>query len=196
MAVRLQLVGLNIEKLKSIFGCKDREVAKQLKNSYEEKFGSGYYFEDEKDRQRSELKLLNNLVMGKITPEEAEENVNFPFLLTNILIHFNQDLIFSDGDNWSGFIDYLTEARRELNSKADEIETAFLTGRAIFTKSKKLPGQEFPYGYFPNTEIKEILQYINQHKDVFYNLDGWGKLFPQFLSKLNKSGKDLFHFAS
>ncbi len=196
MAVTLQLIGLSIKQLKSIFGCKDQKVAKQLTELYEEQFGANYYREDEKERHRSELKLINNIVMGKITPQAAEENPNFPFLLINIFVWFNQELIVADGDNWSGFIDYLTETERKLNGKAEEIEIAFFSGRALFTTHKNLPYQEFPYGYFKNNEIKEMLEYMNKHKDVFYDLEGWGNIFPQFLTNIEKADKDLFHCAS
>lgn len=79
MAIRLQLVGIDLKKLKSIFGCKDPKVAEDLKKLYDERFGADIYLDDDKERIFEMHSLIDSLVMGKITPAEAEENNLFPF---------------------------------------------------------------------------------------------------------------------
>lgn len=105
-------------------------------------------------------------------------------------------MIWADGDRWDTFIDYLTEAKRKLNGEAKKLQALFLAGRALFTEYTKLPYEEFPYTYLKNEEIKNLLDYMKKHREVFYDYDGWGREFPKFLEKIYKAGADLFYDAS
>jgi len=190
VSTRLVLIGINLEKLKSVFGCKNPEVAENLKGKYDE------FYDHSKEELLKAHRLINNIVMGKTTPEEAEENDIFPFLLKNILIWHDQDVIAADGDRWDTFVGYLTEAKRKLGGKAGELENIFLAGRALFTEHNKLPHMEFPYAYLKHEELEELLDYMKKHKEAFYDYEGWGKVFPEFLERVYQAGADLFYFAS
>ncbi len=196
MSIRNQLLGINFQAFKNLFGCKDEAVAKKLKKRCKNYHGTNLNFDWEKKDYEEMLCLIDKLVMGEISPKQAEEHELFPGLLVNVLIWHNQDYIAAEGDNWSLFIKYLTRAKEKLNGKAAELQNQFLTGTAIFTEWVNLPQREIPYTFLKPNEVSKLVNYIENHKDVFYDSDGWGSVFPQFLKKINEKDMALIHYAS
>lgn len=205
MSIRLRLIGIDLEKLKSIFGCKDLKVAEELKKrcqKFFDEFFDGILLESEKKDLLKVQSLIDAIVMGKITPQEAEENDFFPLLLKNVLIFYDQDVIWADVDgSWGTFYDYLSDKikwKLKENKESEEIKLLnnILTGRALSTDYNKLPWMEVPYGYLKNKEIKKLLDYMKEHKEIFYDCDGWGKIFPESLKEVYEKGIDLFYDAS
>lgn len=190
MSIRLALIGINLEKLENIFGCNDPKVAQDLKKKYDE------FDNDSKEEMLKVHRLINNIVMGEITPQEAEEDNFFPLLLENVLVSYDQEVIWAKGDRCDTFTEYLDLAAWKLKGEAKKLATHFLAGRALFTEYGKLPYEEFPYTYLRHEEIKKLLDYMEEHKEVFYDYDGWGREFPRFLKEVYEKGLDLFSFAS
>lgn len=204
MLNQLLLIGIDLEKLKSIFGCKDPKVAEELKKcckKFFDEFFDGILLESEKKDLLEVQSLIDAIVMGKITLAEAEENDFFPLLLKSVLIFYDQDVIWPDGDNWLEFHDYLSDIIKwKLREYEDSEELKLLdAGRALFTEYLKLPPMEFRYTYLKNREIKKLLDYIEKHKEVFNDkkllseYSVWGKEFPKFLKEVYVKGADLFH---
>jgi len=206
MSIRLQLVGIDLKKLKSVFGCKDPKVAEDLKRrckKFFDEFFDGIILESEQNDLLKIQSLIEDIVMGKITPQEAEEHNFFPLLLKNVLIFYGQDVIWAGSNDWLDFRNYLSDIAKWKLRKYEKSEELGLldTQRALFTEYLKLPPMEFSYTYLKNNEVKNLLDYVEKHKEVFYDEkllsehSVWGREFPRFLKEVREKGADLFYSA-
>lgn len=197
MSIQLQLVGVDLQQLKDLFGCKDSKVASNLKKIYNQQHKNDLFFAEDKPQAHS---FLEDIIIGKVTPENAEEDELFPWLMKDVILWYNQDVIWTENLNWKEFLNYLSKVmdKVDLSKNTKKYINAFFAGRALFTKHENLPkvksvhGSFWPYGYLWNSEIKNLINCIKKNKKAFCTDEEWYKLLLKALNKIQKADADLF----